>query len=210
LFVQNITAACFDSGGIRSIFAAIVMKNIMDKLGQRTRKTEFVHDYFDMLAGTNSGGLLALFLARLQGVPGQEIVNIYRILSESLYGGPSYKKWGLWGTSYSDIHLESEVRKAVGTYVDVGAPLYDERTPAVLVVAAHRKDPNGKPLLIRSYDQSDRRTTVIEAIEAALAPSAAPTYLPKVEPKPSELVVNGEFEHNNPTQLLIKEALRKY
>ncbi|KLO03828.1 hypothetical protein SCHPADRAFT_791106, partial [Schizopora paradoxa] len=57
-----------DGGGVRGIAAALVMEAIMKKFGEGSgsAEAELVQNQFDVLAGTSTGGLLAILLGQLR------------------------------------------------------------------------------------------------------------------------------------------------
>jgi len=200
-----VTAACFDGGGVRGIAGAIIMDAIMKKLEERTGKTD-IHEFFDVVAGTGTGGFLAL-LARL-GVPIQEIISIFHALSEeSLLHEPKGWRLALWGAPHSDTHSERKLRDAVGKYADVDAQFYDESKKASTVLIMATNSSYGIPPLIRADDRNDRQTTILDV---ARATTAAPIYFPAVQSATGELIVDGGFGHSNITKLVMHEAMKKY
>ncbi len=75
-------AASLDGGGVRGVAAVTIINTILEDLEERTGKTEHVHQLFDVMAGTSTGGLISLLYGRLR-VPPHKLVNLYDSLSKS-------------------------------------------------------------------------------------------------------------------------------
>jgi hypothetical protein len=63
---------CFDGGGVRGKASLLLLKNVMDRIGPGAKPC----DFFDLIAGTSTGSLIAIMLARL-GYSVDEAIKIY-------------------------------------------------------------------------------------------------------------------------------------
>jgi patatin-like phospholipase/acyl hydrolase len=67
---------CLDGGGIKGISSLYVLKELMEQVeryeepssGKMTSMNPRPCDYFDLICGTGTGGILAIMLGRLQYV----------------------------------------------------------------------------------------------------------------------------------------------
>lgn len=81
-----------DGGGIRGIIPAIVLKKIEEETNQATAKT------FDLIAGTSTGGLLALGLSKDGGdgkkerYTAKDLVDIYKNRGSDIFGSSSRRE----------------------------------------------------------------------------------------------------------------------
>jgi len=59
-----------DGGGVRGISALFILKEIMRQIarGRNQEATPLPCEYFDLICGTSTGGLIALMLGRLRMV----------------------------------------------------------------------------------------------------------------------------------------------
>jgi uncharacterized protein len=64
-----------DGGGIRGIITAVILERLEQKL-QETHPNKLLRDYFDLIAGTSTGSLIACGIAK--GMSAREIRNWYR------------------------------------------------------------------------------------------------------------------------------------
>ncbi|KLO05476.1 hypothetical protein SCHPADRAFT_725002 [Schizopora paradoxa] len=128
-----ITAVCFDGGGVRGIAAALVMEAIMRKLeeGLGNAEPELVHKRFDVLAGTSTGGLLAILLGQLRVPP----KDAFKLVQNVLKSGIAHKiRRRLKGDSGKN--LEEEARSALKKHwMSPEVLLYEEAPRGIIVTS---------------------------------------------------------------------------
>ncbi|TDL25976.1 FabD/lysophospholipase-like protein [Rickenella mellea] len=207
---RSITAASFDGGGVRGVSSAKIMSILMDDLARATGREERVGDCFDLLAGTSTGGLIALMLGRLR-VPANSLIQIYSELSARLFNSKLKTLRSIFkGCKYSGslarklfegIVMENAVEGASALLNSDMAEGCD-----VFVTTVDVMDVTGNPLLLRTYDCHPSHTIA----EAAQATTAAPTYFPHKVLSSGNVVVDGGVRFNNPTELLIREAHMRF
>lgn len=194
-----------DGGGIRGIIPALVLAEVEKRTGKRTA------ELFDIVAGTSTGGILALGLAKNNGngIPefsAKELAKLYEkrgkeIFSRSLWKGIS-SVGGYVDEKYSEAGLENVLEE------------YFENEP---MGAALTK------ILITSYDIYNRHPyffkswrTEWQAVEmkfAARATSAAPTYFePALIPVKGSMkaLIDGGVFINNPAVSAYAELKRVF
>ena len=58
-----------DGGGVRGLSSLLILRNIMEEIARRNDTPEALPcDYFDLIGGTGTGGLIAIMLGRLRMV----------------------------------------------------------------------------------------------------------------------------------------------
>jgi pimeloyl-ACP methyl ester carboxylesterase len=76
-----------DGGGVKGLFSIIVLQRVIDEV-QKLQGNESVHkrpcDYFDLIGGTSTGGLLAIMLGRLE-MNTRECISTYRTLAKKKF-----------------------------------------------------------------------------------------------------------------------------
>lgn len=62
-----------DGGGVRGLSSLLILREIMEEIGRQTRapKIPLPCEYFDLIGGTSTGGLIAIMLGRLRMVTSQ-------------------------------------------------------------------------------------------------------------------------------------------
>ncbi|MEM9924082.1 MAG: patatin-like phospholipase family protein [Cyanobacteria bacterium P01_D01_bin.50] len=208
-----------DGGGIRGIIPAIILKEIE----RRTQKP--IWQLFDLIAGTSTGGILAMILAMpnpekknvaLYGI--EEIINIYRedgknIFYETLLGRiteaddllrPKYSSVGrknVLEKYFQDANLEDALTNIFITSYDIQI-----RLPVFFI---------NNPTFQRHSGTNFRKLcNDYKMIEAAMATSAAPTFFEPYklamrggDNNDDYALVDGAMFANNPTALAIVEAI---
>lgn len=199
-----------DGGGIRGLISAKILAEIEELSGRP------IHQLFDLIVGTSTGGILTAGLARPRKgkagpVPAKDLVNLYSnrgrdIFSRSFWKGVT-SLGGYSDEKYDAAPLEDILRKMLGdaelkdTVVDIVVTSYDieRRKPYLFKTRKARAKPLSRNHLLR---------------HVARATSAAPTYFEpflldanqwKGESKRRALVDGGVFA-NNPTMIALSEA----
>lgn len=102
---KKVTILSLDGGGVRGIIPATILEYIEKELGDN--KT--ISDVFDVIAGTSTGGILALGLSATDenGAPkysAQDIVEMYQTRGKDIFKKTMWQRvktgFGLWGATY--------------------------------------------------------------------------------------------------------------
>lgn len=56
-----------DGGGVRGLSSLLILREIMEEIGRQSQASETPRpcEYFDLIGGTSTGGLIAIMLGRL-------------------------------------------------------------------------------------------------------------------------------------------------
>ncbi|PWL32786.1 MAG: hypothetical protein DCO96_00105 [Fluviicola sp. XM-24bin1] len=228
---KKVRILSLDGGGIRGVIPATVVAYIESEIQKVKGENARIADYFDMIVGTSTGGLLTGFYLK----PNQDPTP----------GGPStdYKAEDalkLYKDRGYDIFNKSK-KKAYAIRQLVNATKYD---PTVLeeILRSHFrvKDENGGerdmmmhelllPCTVTTYNMNDRKSLFLRSVdkdredgprefkvwEALRSTSAAPTYFPpaaihnyaaKATEKTTLYNLDGGVFANNPTMCAYAEA----
>lgn len=171
-----------DGGGIRGIIPAELCRDIED------RSSHKISALFDLIAGTSTGGILALGLAA--GKPAETLLQLYLEKGEKIFSNPGNFITQSNNPKFSNSGLDAAVSK-----------IFEDLTISQAVV----------DLLVLSYDTQLRRPIYFSRDEAlkkkeldftmrdvALATSAAPTYFPSWKIK-RQVLIDGAMVANNPS-----------
>ncbi len=181
-----------DGGGLKGLFAA----RFLMEWEQATKRP--VASAFDLIAGTSSGGIIALALG--VGLPAKEIVDFFRTDGPKIFpheGLGTLRQ--VVGSRYDPERLEHALSGYFGD-----RQLGDSQTR--LVIPAYRP-PDGIHIFKTPHHprlQVDRQERMVDI---ARATSAAPTYLPPHEVEPGFRLIDGGTWANNPVQIAVNEAL---
>ncbi|KAH6707901.1 hypothetical protein BKA61DRAFT_558549 [Leptodontidium sp. MPI-SDFR-AT-0119] len=204
-----------DGGGIRGLSELYILEAIMHRVQLAANLTDvpLPADYFDLICGTSTGGLIAILLGRLRlSVP--QAIEKYGELSKHVF---SEQKRSWQDGKFKASRLEETIRKVL---IDtLGRGRDEERmrgegtgTCKTFVCAVPARQVNSSPRLFRSYISRDPcyNPTIWEA---ARATSAAPGFFKRIsigEPGVKEDFVDGALGYNNPVQLAVQEAILGY
>lgn len=197
-----------DGGGIRGLIAARVLRRLEELLRDRG-STEPLARQFDLIAGTSTGGLIALGLTApdASGNPRMSAADLVE-----LYEGEDARA----------IFRRPLVRRLplLGRAIDLVLPKYG-LGPLAAVLRRRLGDATMADLageaIVTSYDLTGReprffkrwtRTASVPIVDAALATAAAPTFFPPHEVNGNALIDGGVFAAN-PAVAAIVEALKR-
>ena len=186
-----------DGGGIRDIFPAAILATLeWDYLGGQR-----VGDYFDLIAGTSTGGIIALGLGA--GLSAAEIERMY--LDEGHLVFPASRRDPLWRilkyfrSRYDRKPLDGLLRQRVGDKT------LRESKYRLLVPATEGQ--NGEVWVYKTPHHPDYRLDGDAPMrEVAAATSAAPTYFAPFQ-KEGYTYLDGGIWVNNPTMAALVEAV---
>ncbi|NMH28439.1 patatin-like phospholipase family protein [Flavobacterium silvaticum] len=207
---KKIRILSLDGGGIRGIITCVILKYIEEELQKIDHPNARIGDYFDLVAGTSTGGLIASILL-CPGNDGkakfsvQEALDLYSKNGETIFSVSFWEHmfniFGLFNEKISRRNLEKQLEQVFGTL-----QLKD------LV----------KPSLITAYDIFDRRAKFFTSHEAKAslenfyvkdvcrATSAAPTYFEPAKIKSlygqEFTLIDGGVFANNPSLCAFTEA----
>jgi len=191
-----------DGGGIRGLIPALVLA----EMESRTRQP--IAGLFDLLAGTSTGGIIALGLTRDNGhgaplYPAMQMAEFYENRGPEIFGSP--KLW--WLDPKYDVDIHGIFQSLFGD-----ALLGQARKP---VLISSYDLGNRRPFFFKSWTDEDRKidTRDVLMVSAAWATSAAPTYFPparlRIDATEYTLIDGGVFV-NNPAMSAYAEARRYF
>jgi hypothetical protein len=182
-----------DGGGIKGVFPAAFLVELEDRLG------EPIVDYFDLIAGTSTGGVIALALGL--GLSTKEILRLYVDNAHRIF--PQTRGFGLQGlfrAKYAKAALPAVLDEAFGQRL-LGESRARLLIPSLNLASerVHIYKTSHHPGLIRDYTSS--------AVDVALATVAAPTYFPVHLSPEGVPFVDGSVWARNPMGLAVIEAI---
>lgn len=200
-----------DGGGIRGIVPAVVLMELEKQIEKITKiKNVNISDYFDLIAGNSTGGILALGLVATDKnnkpmFRAKDILDLYmtkgKFIFEKSWGYAFRSKFGLGNAKFSKTNIENILKETFGN-----TTLLNTDTP-VMIPAYSLED--AKPYFFRSYGQITE-TNNFYLKDIARATSAAPTFFEPANVKSlegfSRAFIDGGLFANNPTLCSFAEA----
>jgi uncharacterized protein len=202
--VASIKVLSIDGGGIRGIIPAIILAELQKRLARN------LYEVFDLIAGTSTGGIIALGIGTRgnNGLPytPDELLNLY------IENGPAIFKKNLFtpvkqlfSAKYSPVALEKILAKFFQA---------TEFKTALTPLLVSSYDLQGQiPFFFKSHWIAAKPNYNWNVTSIARATSAAPTYFPPLHltrgAEDYALVDGGVFV-NNPSMAAYAEASQLY
>ncbi len=199
-----------DGGGIRGIIPAIVLAEIEERTGKS------IAESFDLMAGTSTGGLIALILnvKDVDGKPkftAREVAELYKNRGHEIFNTNLMRKiqtgLGLAEEAYSNAGLKNILKEYLGektlrdTITEVIIPAYEtERRKPWFFKSINAKNPEMKHRNYRLFDVAMGTTAAPTYFEAHKAPYREDDYLS---------LVDGGVYANNPAMCAYIDATTK-
>jgi uncharacterized protein len=206
-----------DGGGIRGVFSAAVLEEFEKRLKRPSK------DYFDLIAGTSTGGIIAAGLAK--GESAAKIVQFYRTHGPKIFTRPKRNKKSWRGWLFSKA--SSKKLKKFGIDEDwLFAEKYDaenlqsalasvfleetlEEIDASALVIPAVDLVKGQPVVFKTpHLPNFVRDREFKIADILLATTAAPTYFPAATIDIGTKYIDGGVWANNPTMVAVAEAVK--
>jgi len=179
-----------DGGGMKGILPAVYLKRIEEQLGKP------IYQFFDMICGTSTGGIIALGLAT--GISASNISDIYIKKGEKIFPKNLLTN-SLLSAKYSNKQLLELLKDVLGE-----KRLEDAYTMLCIPSIEHHK---AEPKVFKTPHHKDYILDGCRFMwEVALATSAAPLFFPAAEIGEAECKIDGGLWANNPLLVAIAEA----
>lgn len=183
-----------DGGGIKGIFALGFLSQVENFLG------ESINKYFDLIAGTSTGGIIALGLGK--GYSANEMLEFYEQMGKDIFSGNriwnSIKHWGF--SKYKNEVLIKYLEEKFGE-TKLG------ESKIKLVIPSQNLD-NGEVYLYKTaHNERFKEDYKKRMASIALATSAAPSYFPTYKSSDGLFLVDGGTYSNNPVSIAAVEAV---
>ncbi|KAJ7448140.1 hypothetical protein FB451DRAFT_1375435 [Mycena latifolia] len=201
---KGVRVLSLDGGGTGVLSELLILEQIMYQvqttLGSDTTPTPC--DYFEVIGGSGTGGIIALMLGRLRMSIAASISAYEKLRPKPKSGSAEQFKASQLEATLRQIFREEKMR-------DVSP-----HACKTFVCAMHESNLNaGIPQLFCSYDTPQEPAVDCKIWEAARATSATPGLFKPIEigrggvrPK----YIGGSVGHNNPTSLVVTEAQQMY
>ena len=183
-----------DGGGIKGVFPSAFLATVEDAI------EDDIADYFDLIVGTSTGGIIALGLGL--GLSAKELLAFYEEYGPTIFKGNRGLRWLRWlGTSkYSKTPLGNALKSCFGD-----KRLGDSKKRLVIPSLnlengeVHIYKTAHHPRLEMDYKES--------AVDVAMATASAPTYFPTHRSNAGVPLIDGGLWANNPVGMAVVEAI---
>ncbi|KAF5175281.1 Patatin, partial [Thalictrum thalictroides] len=216
-----VTILSIDGGGIRGIIPGTILAFLESKLQKLDGEDARLADYFDVIAGTSTGGLVTAMLTapNKYGRPlyaAKDIIPFYLencpkifLQTSGMLSSVRNMITSARGPQYDGVYLRSLLRKELGetrlsqTLTNVAIPTFDIKRL--------------QPIIFSNFQLTTDPTLDARLSDICIGTSAAPTYLPAYyfenEDKDGNFrdfnLVDGGVTANNPTLVAISEVTKQ-
>jgi patatin-like phospholipase/acyl hydrolase len=206
--MPTITVLAIDGGGIRGMIPAAFLNLLEQRTGHR------VSELFDYVAGTSTGGILALGLGlkrpnQAKPYAASELMSLYATQGQHIFSRSFFHMVGALGNLNGPKYSEGGVDDVLKAYF-AGMRLRDARTNVLVPAYAIELR---CPFFFRSWQAQAKATATTHDFEAwhvARATSAAPTFFPPHQAEAADgkkyALIDGGMYANNPALCAWVEA----
>ncbi|KAK2391885.1 patatin protein [Trifolium repens] len=215
-----VTILSIDGGGIRGLIPATILEFLESQLQELDGESARLADYFDVITGTSTGGLVTAMLSAPNDkqrplFAAKDIKPFYLEHCPNIF--PQHKHLGsigklyrsLAGPKYDGKYLHNVVREKLGeirvheTLTNIVIPTFDIKTM--------------QPTIFSSYKIKKNPCMDARLSDICISTSAAPTYLPGYNFKNQDTegnthefnLIDGGVCANNPTLVAVNEVTKQ-
>ncbi|KAF5528713.1 Calcium-independent phospholipase A2-gamma [Colletotrichum aenigma] len=200
-----------DGGGVRGISELVILHEIMKRLQKVAGLKELPRprDYFHLIGGTSTGGLIAILLGRM-GMTTEEAIKGYEDFAATVFCKRNRR---LLERTFKEKTLEKVIRDIVAARRLKTTVMIDEtrdrNSLGHAFVCSVPRSNMFEAYLFRTYRGKSNHAHNVEIWEAARATSSAPGFFNPVHVKVEavkEYYYDGALAYNNPAKLVLDEA----
>ncbi|KAF3058263.1 Calcium-independent phospholipase A2-gamma [Daldinia childiae] len=214
-----------DGGGIRGMSSILILQEIMENIRRihNLQQAPRPCEYFDLIGGTSTGGIIAMMLGRL-GMTVEDCIDAYRSLAKKAFTpkrrllplplSPS----GAYSAASLKVATEEVVKAQCkdemctlrGTCSHADALFRNDACVKTVVLAMTKENVDARPTLFRTYDKASgfRDCKIWEAVRAT---SAASTFFKSIRCGRDNIeFIDAALGYNNPCEVLIEEAQKQF
>ncbi len=195
---------CIDGGGILGTFPAAFLAGLEQHLQGRS-----IGSYFDLIAGTSTGGIIAIGLA--MGLRACELLDLYEKQGPEIFGQGRgliadfvFDKLRLGRALVMNKHDSGPLRKVLEDKLG-GKRIGDARTR--MLIPSWNPVRRSVYIYKTAHHQRLRNDYMSSVVDAALATAAAPTYFRHHLTQDAVGLTDGGTWANNPIALAVVEAI---
>ncbi|XVF22860.1 hypothetical protein REPUB_Repub12eG0207600 [Reevesia pubescens] len=219
---ELITILSIDGGGIRGIIPSIILSFLESELQKLDGEDARLADYFDVIAGTSTGGLVTAMLTSPNEMnrplfSAKDIKDFYLKNCPKIFPQPRSSLFGeaiklikaCWGPKYEGNYLHSLLKEELGN-----TRLHQTLTNVVIPTFDIKKL---QPTVFSNYQVKEKPYLDALLSDICIATSAAPSYLPahyfKTKDETGKVtefnLIDGAVAANNPTLVAMIEVIKE-
>lgn len=226
-----ITMLCIDGGGIRGLISLVILAHLEKTLQVKDRENARIADYFDLIAGTSTGALIAAMLVtpeRKTGRPlsAEDIKNFYFTFGPKIFAPK--KRFSDWiplmgmirrGPKYDGTFLREKMHErlddqTVGdTLTKILVTAFDVRRQDPIIFTSYKHLPT-EGMTSANYELEIPQYLFDVCLGSSAAPITFPAHAFETKRKGSSVLakynlIDGGVAANNPTMVAISRVTQE-
>ena len=194
-----------DGGGIKGLFSAEILSALEAQYG------ESLSNYFDLICGASTGGLIALGLS--VGIPASDLASFYKEKGKMIFPHQTRFDRAIARCRQLVFSAKYSNRPFKRVLIDTFGQKKMRDAKSLLCIPSYNLSA-GRPKVFKSpFFENGRNRWCndenVSMVDVALATSSAPTYFP-IHEIAGEYYTDGGVWANNPTLCGITEAFRHF
>ncbi|KAG4422097.1 hypothetical protein IFR04_004724 [Cadophora malorum] len=211
---RRLRLLCLDGGGVRGLASLFMLKQILSHV-----ENPNPYEFFDMIAGTSTGGLIAIMLGRLHMSVDECIMNYANIMDEIFKKKrvlPFSVRTGQISSRYATDVLEEHIKAIIEKSGKPREERMNESNPSCKVFVVALGSESGTVSHFTNYAKPHAQSQILGDVkiwEAARATASAPTFFDPIQITCNgftETFIDGALGHNNPINQLWMEAVEEF
>lgn len=186
-----------DGGGIKGVFPASFLAQLESALHLSS-----VGSYFDLIAGTSVGGIIALGFGL--GLSAREIARFFTEKGPTIFPRSFFPPSKLRALCGVNRYKHDDLRRALA---DVFKDNTLAESKARLIVPSFDATSGDIHIYKTRHERRLGMDHNLTAVEVAMATAAAPTYFPAYDSRKRIALIDGGLWANNPVAIAVVEAI---
>ncbi|CUA77736.1 Nephrocystin-3 [Homo sapiens] [Rhizoctonia solani] len=211
---RGLNILCIDGGGVRGLSSLIILQEVLHRAANANAGEKvYPFEYFDVIAGTGTGGISACMLGRLR-MPIDKAILEYAKLAKEVFQDTKLSGTTMYKATKLQDALKGMIREATGDEEEMMNEGRESNGAKTRVSDKRIHNLNaGLPTLFRSYPAAVNPgpdCTIREALHTTIAHPDLFKSIDIVDLSVSQSFVGGELGCSNPITHLLSELNRIY
>ncbi|KAG6875598.1 hypothetical protein C0992_003152, partial [Termitomyces sp. T32_za158] len=204
---RGLRLLALDDGGTRGLSELLIIQELMNRINSldKAAKAPKPCQYFDIIGGVGTGGLIALMLGRLK-MPIDQAIEAYVRFTSSVFSDKKWRSKEKFKVSVFETNMKAIIELSG---LSPNALLRDDDSQGCKSFVVALPSAHMTPRLFRSYTLGANQGYNCTIVEAARATTANPGFFKPVlitDGGIQEAFIGGNLGFNNPSKLVLEET----
>ena len=83
--MKKVRILSIDGGGVKGIIPAVICEYLESEISKKVNRKVFLHEYFDFIVGTSTGGILGALYTSPKYHSAQEVLELYKNCGDKIF-----------------------------------------------------------------------------------------------------------------------------